>query len=229
MQLDSAMSAAEAAERLGVSSHEIRRLLDSGDLRGRQIAGRWFVPVQEVQRWSYLPRPSGRPYSPRSCWAMLQMIEGQQPDISASRNWQLRQYLLDREPFDLAGRLRRRASRQLLLVHSSLLSQLVGEDLVLRAGVSAARAAGADLLVRDELAELYVHARDFDQLRADYHLREADHLNVIAHVVPAGIEVPFSDVAPRSLVALDLMESGEPRAVDAGRRLWRTVLQEVRR
>lgn len=227
MQLGSALSAAEAAEQLGVSSHEVRRLLDSGDLRGRRIAGRWFVPADEVRRWSYLPRPAGRPYSPRSCWAILQLLEGQEPDVSASRAWQLRQYLLNRDPFDLAGRLRKRAGRELFHAHSSLLNRLLDDDHVLQGGVSAVGEVGADLLIRDELAELYVHVSDLVQLRSDYHLNEADHINVIVHVVPADIQIPFSGVAPRSLVALDLMESGEPRAVDAGRRLWRAALNAM--
>lgn len=149
--------------------------------------------------------------------------------MSASRLWQLRQYVNDRDPFDLAGRLRTRASRKLFHVHSSLLEQLLGDESVLRAGVSAVSDVKADLWVHDDVAEVYVHDRDMAALESDYFLSSSEHIvNVIAHVVAHAVEIPFHGSAPRALVALDLMESGDPRSVDAGRRLWREALDAVR-
>lgn len=210
---------------LGVSDHEVRRLLAAGDLPGSRLAGRWVLPVDGVRRWKRRPRSSGRPFSPSSSWAVLRLIEGEALDdgLSASRRWQLRQHL-DHDPHDLAAKLRRRADRRSCRAHSSVLVDL--EQLLLRSGVSAVEDVGADLIVRDRVVEGYVSERDVKQLEVEFRLRDVDdyNANVVLHVVPAEIDLPFRGHAPVGVVALDLIESGEPRAEDAGWRLWRDAV-----
>ena len=65
-----------AAELLGRSPHEVRRLLRAGHLCAHRRAGRWFVPVSEVRRLQRLPQPVGRPFTPGSAWALLAMLSG---------------------------------------------------------------------------------------------------------------------------------------------------------
>lgn len=223
---DSYVSSARAAEMLDVSSHEVRRLVNNGDLRGEQIAGRWLFEVEDVQRLKRRPRVVGRPFSPSASWAVLRILANDVPEhLSSSRLWQLRQYL-DQDPWALAAKLRGRAERRSYHVHSSLVSSVREHPSVLLSGLSAADSAGADLIVRDDVAEGYIHENDVGHVVDEFQLREAadSRANVVLHVVAGGRHLPFQGRAPSSLVALDLIESGEPRACDAGWRLWREAL-----
>lgn len=217
------LDSAEVAERLDVSSNEVRRLLASGDLLGIQRAGRWFVPEREVRRLELLPRRTGRPYTPAACWQLLGLLDGAQPDVSPQRAWQLRRHL-DGGPLDVAARLRGRATRRVLHVHRGLLADLLRADGATRSGISALEQVDADLVTDAAQAELYVTPGRFDDLVDEYVAREDPLGNVTIHVLPSAGLLPLGEAGFRALVGLDLLESGEPRAVQVGHDLWTGAL-----
>jgi hypothetical protein len=94
--LRDSVAADVAAQRLGRSPHEVRRLVRAGQVCAHRRAGRWFVPMSEVRRLQRLPQPVGRPFSPGSAWALLAMLAGDEPaGLSAPRRSQLRRHLHD--------------------------------------------------------------------------------------------------------------------------------------
>lgn len=71
------MSVAEAAEELGVSSRRVRSLVESAQLAGRQVGGRWLIEREAVESRKRQQHPSGRPLSPSSAWHILAALSGE--------------------------------------------------------------------------------------------------------------------------------------------------------
>lgn len=47
---ENSITATEAAVRIGISREAMVRKVQRGECRGEMLAGRWFVPVAEVDR-----------------------------------------------------------------------------------------------------------------------------------------------------------------------------------
>lgn len=232
MDLRNVVDVAAAAERLGVSESEVRRLIRNHELEGRRIAGRWVVPAAELRRVAHQHRPAGRPYAPEGAWALLRLACNLEPGVSSVRRSQLRRVLRDRDPAVLAPLLRRRADRCLYWVHPMIATDLVADPRAYPSGWSAVHSHdGFDLAVGDDApAEIYVHSGVLDDVIDRYALEPAkDVANLIVHVIRADRD-PLAgfDVAPGAVVALDLIESGDPRAAAAGQRYWDGLLGRVR-
>ena len=222
---------AEAADRLGMSAAKLRDLIRAGQVPARRQADRWVVPVSEVRRLEGLPRPEGRPFSAQGAWAMLAILADQPVELSPSRRSQLRRSLLDRDIDELAGRLRRRAARQLKFAHPDRLPALADDARTVVTGWAGAEQAGASLLsARDEATEVYVHQPDLAALVADYGLAEpVEVANVVLRVVPDRLPVPHEQgVAAAPVVGLDLLESGDARGRDAGRAMFAEAVEQFR-
>ncbi len=230
--LRDSVAAEVAAERLGRSPHEVRRLVYAGQVCAHRRAGRWFVPVSEVRRLQRLPQPVGRPFSPASAWALLAMLAGDEPaGLSAPRRSQLRRHLLDADSGELAARLGRRASRRFGYAHPSRLPSLAADPQVVLTGLAAAERAGTHLVATDDSeVEGYVAEDDVARLYARHGLVAADEVaNVVLHVVDDAIEIPVRrEVAAVPVVGLDLWESGDARACEGGQRLFVEALETFR-
>jgi hypothetical protein len=230
--LRDSVAADVAAERLGRSSHEVRRLVRAGQVCAHRRAGRWFVPVSEVRRLQRLPQPVGRPFSPGSAWALLTMLAGDDPaGLLAPRRSQLRRHLLDADIEELAARLGRRARRRFLYAHPSMLQSLAADPQVVLTGLAAAERAGAHLVATDDSEfEGYVAEGYVARLYARCGLVDAAEVaNVVLHVVDGAVEIPVRrDVAAVPVVGLDLWESGDARACEEGRRLFVEALDTLR-
>ena len=71
-------STSQAAERLGVSRHEVARLVRAGTLDARMIdAGLYVVDPGSVQRRAAATVLRGRPWDARTAWAALLALEGE--------------------------------------------------------------------------------------------------------------------------------------------------------
>jgi excisionase family DNA binding protein len=233
----------QVAERLHLSRYEVYRLIRSGTLDSHRHAGKILVPRDAVARLELAPRPAGRPFSATVSWALLTLLAlHQHPDevsdttdeLSSSRHWQICRYLQETEADELAGRLRRRARRRAYFAHPSLRHELLADRRFAPAGISALARVHADLVAgRDAPAEGYISTADLDAVVEAYGLLDdAPTTNVIVHVVDDLELVPtFLDdrTATTPVVALDLIESGDPRTVEAGLELWHHTVGTYRR
>lgn len=234
VDLRDAVDVPAAAGRLGVSRAEARRLIRGERLFARQLAGRWVVPEVELRRFASLDRPVGRPLAPRSVWALIRMIDDldARPEGMSPPRWsQLKRLLRDSDPQHLAAMARNRAQRRLYWIHPSLEQRLLADRRVHPSGWSALAELDVGLAVGDDVPiEMYCWEDDLAAVVQAHHLEPADAVaNVVAHVI--SVEVPRGDVdwaeAVRPVSALDLVESGDPRARSVGLELWERVLESV--
>lgn len=207
---------AEAAEALDVSPRRVRGLLASGQLAGEQIGRNWAVDRASVDH--FRRNEVGRPWSPSSAWAVLNVAAGNGGALSPLGRSRARQRLAERGLAELVGRLRSRAERHHAYAHPSALVRIVDDVRSVRGGVSAAPDHGVDLIVSDE-AEIYMRASDALNVADDYALDEgSDRPNVIMHVVDDDVW-PFDEgvrVAPWPVVAVDLLDANDERSRRAG-------------
>lgn len=73
----------EAAERLGVSSQRVRQLIYDGSLPARRASAGWLIPASAVTDRARTS-PPGRPSSPRTAWAVLELLSAAAPASTAA-------------------------------------------------------------------------------------------------------------------------------------------------
>ena len=205
-----------AAEELEVSPRRVRQLLASGQLPGQRIGRSWAIDQADVQQ---LRRGgAGRPWSPLSAWAVLELAAGGHPALSPVERSRARKRLADNELAGLIGQLRSRSERRNMYAHPSALGRICDEAAIVRGGVSALEAHDVDLIASDE-AEVYVRASKVASLVDHYALDEdVDRPNLIVRVVDDEVW-PFEEgerVAPWSVVAVDLLDADDERSRRAG-------------
>ena len=224
------VSVREAARQLRLSSRRVRALAAAGRIPARRIDERtWVVDVEAAQRDPYDRRATGRPLSPRSCWAILAVAEGREPlGLSASERARARARaaaLVEHPPGSLGGR----AVLHRLTGHRGVLERLADDGRLVLGGASAAQHHGADLIVLDYV-EAYVRDDDLGPIVAAYAMRPAiaGAENALLRVpTPAWPFPPESRLAPAPVVAVDLIDAGEERSVRAGRALLRRIATET--
>jgi len=206
------VSVSEAAERLNLHPSRVRAMAHAGQLEAEKIAGRWLIHRASLERRRDADIVDGRPYSPANAWALLCLAESRPVDwVSPSALSRLRSKLRSHGLLALAPRLRARARSLSFRAHPSALRRIAKEPGVVKSGVSAAAEAGMDIQAGEEL-EAYVSDAQADALVANYHLEPSDRPNLLLHVV--GDDVPFDwqNCVGRACIAIDLLESGDPRS-----------------
>ncbi len=214
------LGVAEAGVELGVSPRRVRQMLASGVLAGEHVGRAWVIDAGQLHKVESRRAEVGRPWSPRSAWAVLALADGDEPDLSPVERSRARKRLA--QGLDCAaGRLRVRAERRRFYAHPGVIGRLGEASQVVRSGISAVGEHGADLVVRDGL-EGYVRASDLDELVSQFGLDDqAARPNVLLRVV-GDVAWPFRPgqrSAGRAVVAVDLLDSDEPRSRRAGAEL----------
>ena len=218
------IAVSDAAGRLGVSEPRVRQLLASGDLTGRRLGRSWLVSDESVARLQQNRRLPGRPLGPGRAWGLLDILaDGEAAWLSSSARSQLKtsmRRLAGADPDEWRAALRGRSQVLACQAHPAAIPRLVSHQRVLAAGL-------AVLPGRD--FDLTIGPRDIDQLYADPALwPDTSHALAIRTASPGTvpnltvllprIAWPFGDrtAIPDSVLAADLLESPEPRAVRAG-------------
>jgi excisionase family DNA binding protein len=234
------ISVADAAERLGVSERQVRRLAEAGELSARRVGGRWLIDVEAVRDRSRSEPRSGRPLSPGMAWAVLAAAnfahEGDEdrPSPFGARiedrrlRYRLRALLADAPPPRQWNQwLRHRADAKRVWVHPGVLDRLAGDDRVHPAGGSVVAASGVGIAAGDHRS-FYVEEGVVDEVLADYRAQYSDEGQVVMMVVPKEISAAVlggSGEPVMSAIALvDLLASTDARerhvaaeALDAAR------------
>ncbi len=208
----------EAAGLLDVQPGRVRQLLSAGDLAGEQHSGRWWVRLDGVQRLAAVER-EGRPFSPRTAWAVL---AGVTPDLLASvldrrQAWRVDRYVADLRATSDVGRLRRRAHLVVGRAHPGLLD--VVRDSMVLSGAAALPSNLPDRLVNDDRVEGYLHQAAWRSLQADVPVSIEGRPNLFVRLVEDEVW-PFPDdvpLAPVIVGAVDLLEHADGRSRRAGR------------
>ena len=213
----SLLPVAEAAKRLGVSETRVRQLLESGELRARQVQGLWLIPVEEVERREDLAPASGRRLTAPRAWGLIFLAAGlPAPWLDRSARYRLRRLLDQRGLKGLRSRLVARGIPTRMRAHPSLLAELQREPDLMLTGATAATQRGLGLLAHD-IVEGYVAADCAEELVARHHLRASREPNVVLRVVRRFTpDWPPAHEAPLPAIALDLLEDPDPRAREVG-------------
>jgi len=213
----SILGVAEAAAELEVSPRRVRQMLVDGVLAGEHVGRAWVIDSRQLQEFENRHAEVGRPWSSEAVWAVLALADGEEVNISPVQRSRARKRLA-RGLDCVAGRLRVRAERRWFYAHPGVLNQVGAAPQAVRSGISAAVENGADLVVGDGF-EGYVRAGDLDEVVSRFGLDDqAARPNVLLRVVD-DVAWPFSPgqrSAGRAVVAVDLLESNEPRTRRAG-------------
>jgi len=216
----SVLSVVDAAEELGVSPRRVRQMLADGVLSAERVGRAWVIDAEQLRQLEHRRPEVGRPWSPRSAWAVLALADGEEPDISPVERSRARKRLAQGLGV-VAGRLGARAERRWFYAHPGVLDRLAEAPEVVRGGISAAAEHGADLVAGNGF-EGYVRAGDLDEFVSRFGLDDqAARPNVSLRIV-RDVAWPFrlgQGSAGRAVIAVDLLESDDPRARRAGAEL----------
>lgn len=222
-------STTEAAARLGVSPQRVRSLWHEGALTGQKVAGRLLLDRASVLDLAERDRPPSRPLSVRNAWTLLMLLSGvTTPWATPSEITRLRRLAFTRDKPALAALTRSRASTARFDGPRGIGTHLLNQEDVAASGVTLA-SRWTDLVV-DDVTEVYADAARMPALQRELQWWPSASAFLIVHKVPASV----ADVLrgrkemPTSVVAVDLLESGEPRSQRAGAQLWKDTVDQWR-
>ena len=223
------MNSVQAAEVLGVTPREVRRLAADGRLQGVRHVGRTLVlDAESVQRLVQERRRRGRPWSERISWAALAILSGEEASwISPVERTRLMHRLRRTDSDDLAYLATRRALVRRFRGRLSTLDDLASYVVPTATSVlDDAQLRQWGLTRAQKALDGYVPAGDFDALAARFGLVEDAAGNVTLR------SVTFEDAfaagrTPRAAVALDLTESLNTRERSAGLRVLGGLCEDV--
>jgi excisionase family DNA binding protein len=215
------LTVAEAALRLEVTANDVRRLVDAGELPAAKVGRQWLIPAEAVEHRRELGPRKGRRLSPASAWGVLFLADDKDaPWLSPDARWRARGRLAQHSVADQRDRLINRGRPSHYRAHPSMLSRIRQDHALMLTGVSAASALHLGLVGGSDQVDAYIDQELLEALVARYHLRRSADPNVTLRLVPKiGWAWPPAPVAPRSAVALDLLDHSEPRVRDVGREL----------
>jgi len=195
------LSLADASALLGVSPERVRQLVVAGDLPGVRFGNAWAVPRESIDARRQVSNRRGRPLSWRRAWESIAAGDVDLSNVSRYRN---------------------RGDVHRYEMSTADLAFVSGQEQAMVSGAMAAKRLGEPLQADRAGADLYVSASLHGQL-GSLVAAVPDRLGeVILRVVPdevwsyveslaADQGEPGSRLAPAAAVALDLMESGDPR------------------
>lgn len=174
------LTVAEAAEQLGVSSHEVRRLIRTGVLAASRVGRTLVLDDETVAMRARLPIGAGRSLAPQTAWAALWELSGLRADwLDAASRSRLRARVSRLDPAQIVAVTRRRADRQALRVLPPYRDRVLAADGVARSGISASDAVGADVVTTAAADEIYCTAATLAKLRQAFGLSDGGEVNLI--------------------------------------------------
>ena len=223
------LTTAEAAQQLGVSTHEIRRLIAAGDLAAEAAGRVWLVDEDSVRQRARSRVRRGRALAPATAWAALFEASGARAswldDATRSR---LRSWLRRHDAESIAAACRHRADRHDLRVLPAYRERLLATAGVVAGGVTAAVDAGADLvLMSNALTEVYCDTGTFERLTRQYGLAAVGTPNLLVRIPRHEVHAVLrAEGLPRAVVAVDLIDASDVRTRRAGTDLLTSLVRE---
>lgn len=188
-----------------------------------RIGRAWAIEQHHLDRFKNHRASAGRPWSPSSAWAAVAVADGRESSLAPADRSRARRRLSGKGLHGIAKRLAARADRKRLYGHPSVLARLANEPNLVLSGVSAAAEHGADVVALDFL-EAYIPLSQEKDIIKRYALNpDAERANIVLRIVKDSVW-PFASgvrIAPRAVVAVDLLESEDARSRRAGLALAR--------
>ncbi|MCT9929366.1 helix-turn-helix domain-containing protein [Planotetraspora sp. A-T 1434] len=213
----------EAARILGVTPGRVHALAKSGKLSFRMAGRTRLIDPVSVHRLVATPRRPGRPLTPASAWAALLSDLGtvdwmeltRSLDLSSQQRYNLKRLIARTSADDWSALARVRARAHRVQTRAAYLDEILRWDGVVRSGVSATTTHRLDLVATGE-AEAYTDEETWQLLQREFHLAPSESGNLVLRVpaVPDA-RLPFvlgREVMPVAVVAVDLLDSGDPRS-----------------
>lgn len=228
------MSVVDAATTLGVTSRQVERLAQAGDVVVTRRVGRsLLLDSSSVHRCAQMGRRRGRPWSEQAAWGALALLSGSVDWLPSAHRARLRDRLRRSTAEEVAYLARRRQAR--ILRMRGWGGEMTGPGSVLIASGVSALDADPGLAERfglttghHEGVDGYVQAAHVEALADAFGLvpdLEGDvTLRVVSEVSPARAE----GAVPVAVVAVDLMESLSTRERSAGARVLQELLDDFR-
>lgn len=215
----------QAAERLAVTQDMVRRLISSGDLPAERIGRAWMVSLEAVDLRLEQRPGDGRRLRAANAWAILFMAVGEPaPWLDQPSRWRLRRYLASHRLSDDRSRFAERGRPTAYRAHPSLLAAVRSDPALMLTGTSGASERRLGLIGGSGEVDAYAAIDDLDAIVLRHHLRPSGDPNVVLRVVPRFTTPwPPARVAPASAIALDLLDSPEPRAKQVGEEVLRGI------
>ena len=224
----SAVTVAEAAERLGVSRQAVHGLISSGRLVKAGTVGRTaLVDLASLERAERTRARRGRPWTESTAWGALSLLSGGSAEwMEGTHRSHLKRWLRDLGVDDVIDLARGRAAVRRFRTTPDVVDELRGH--LLPTGAAAlADAETARLFGLTEgagTADGYVMAGDAVRLQEGLGLIDDREGNVTIREVT--LNAPFAaGSVPIAAVALDLLESPGTREQSAGRRVLEELLR----
>ena len=237
------LSVVGAAERLGVSPQQVRKLIRAGRLTPAQRVGKtWIVGGDAVAGRLREPSGPGRPVSAPVAWLVLHLIDRRLtgeteglPSAAVARSavdrqqrYRARQLLAAAPPVASWDHwLAARAERRPVWAHPGVVDALRGDRRVHPGGVAVAAGRIGFGSAGDERPVLYVAAIDVAGVVSDYQLEAVPDGQVDLRVIPSGVPAAVRPApgagVPLAVALVDIVASADARS----RYLARTALEKA--
>ena len=216
----------DAAERLGIGEPRVRQLLVSGDIAGRRLGRMWMVSAESVSQLQQRNRPPGRPLGPRRAWGLLDLLAGgEAPWLVPSARSQLKaggRRLAEAGPDQWRAALRGRNEVVRCHAHPAAIPRLFSQEGALPSGLAVLPGRCFDLTASPrDIDQAYVDPARWDDISRALAIRVAEPgdrgltSNLTVLLPRIGWPLTGREEVPDSVLAADLLESAEPRVVNA--------------
>ena len=222
------MTADEAAEVLGVSAHETRRLARAGDLLIVERVGQaMLLDAASVHRAAARSRTRGRHWEQHTAWAAIDLLNGGDATwLTYLARYKLRGKLATLSARQFNALARRRAVTHTFRASSSYLSDI--QQSLVASGAADTQRTDAEfgLAARGDRVEGYTDADGLAEIVDAFDLVADTAGNVTVH--ETGFTGALSAGSSAALTALDLSDSLDVRERSAGLRLLEQLLAQMR-
>jgi excisionase family DNA binding protein len=233
--MSDAVTARQAAQRLGVNPSRVRALIAAGTLHATLAGNQWLVDVDSLDRHYDLVTAgaTGRSFVPRIAWAAAALCDGRLDGLTPAERYRLRNRLAHagEDDSDACAQVQRWLSRRAQSVHRYRIGE---RDLAALLGAPGVRATGISTVAEYDLglatggsADAYVSDRTRRELVKEFFLIDSVRGNLTLRVTD--VEVFGAAVAPRLIAGVDLADDTDTRTRAAGCHLIADALHAVRR
>lgn len=220
--MEEVLSVASAAEQLGLSAVQVRRLAREHKLVALSVGGQWVIPRSEIIRRRAVESSSGRPLSAETAWNVLGVVSDVLKGVSRpleivdrQKKYRLNQRLKSAPEI---GRwpqwLSRRAEQRRVWVHPGRIERFRMDERVHAAGAFAAARAGSEI-VASVPDRFYVRRRDWAKLSQQFRLEQvADgpiEIMVVPDSISDGLWPDDGEAVDLAISLVDMLESPQSR------------------